>query len=30
MAKEVNYLDYSGYDDLIKFRVHVVMVGAPK
>jgi hypothetical protein len=27
MAKVVNYLDYSGYNDLIIFHVHVVMAG---
>jgi hypothetical protein len=30
MAKVVNYLDYSGYNDLIIFHVHAVMAGAPK
>jgi len=30
MAKVVNYLDYSGYNDLIIFHVHVVMAEAPK
>jgi hypothetical protein len=30
MAKVVNYLDRSGYSDLITFHVHVVMVVAPK
>jgi len=29
-AKVVNYLDHSGYNDLIIFHVHVIKVGAPK
>jgi hypothetical protein len=30
MSKVVNYLDHSGYNDLIIFHVHVIKVGAPK
>jgi hypothetical protein len=30
MAKVVNYLDHSGYNDFIIFHVHVINVGALK